>query len=469
MTFKTVPIQIVGQTYQHRSRPLSSQRTLNLIPEFNVTGKKESSLTNWPGSKSFTLEGGTDRGMHVFNNVAYKVTGNTLKKINSDKTVTDIGTILGANRCIFANDGTNMIITTGGAGYQYVDGTNTLTEITDSDFENGNSVAFLNSQMIFDGNGGRFQVANPGDPDNIESNNFATAESSPDDTIRVYTFGERLYLFGERTIETWYNSGTGNPPFDRVNGGTMQIGLAAVHSVTESRDFVYFLGSDKSVYRFSAAQAQSITPVAIAHEFESYSDVSDAIANMVQIEGQYFYILKFPTAGKTFAFNEASQGWFELSTGADQDNYILNSYVEAYGKKLIADNGNVLELDLDTYTDNGETIIRERVTAPLDGSAIGLEGGRVTMSRLQIIMETGTGLITGQGSIPQMTFEASYDGGKSWTNADTVEIGRLGESRTKVEWYNMASFLEVCFRIRVSDPVFISIHSASIDISAGGW
>ena len=469
MTFQTVAVQIVGQTYQHRSRPLSSQRTMNLIPEFNVTGKKESSMNCWPGSKPYIVGTGSDRGYHVFNNVLYKVSGASLYSENSDKTETLIGTIAGTNRCIFANDGFSMIITTGGTGYQYVDSTNTLTEITDTDFDNGNSVAFINSQMVFDGDGGRFQVANPGDPDNIEANNFATAESAPDDTIRVYTFSERLYLFGERTVETWYNSGTGNPPFDRVNGGTMQIGLAAVHSVTESPDFVYFLGSDKSVYRFSATQAQSISTIAISHEFESYDDVSDAIAFMVNIEGQYIYVIKFPTAGKCFAFNEGSNGWFELSTGASQGLYIGNSYAEAYGKKFIADNGNTLELDLDTYTDNGETIIRERVTAPLDGAAIGVEGGRVTMSRFQVVMETGIGLITGQGETPQLMFQASFDGGKSWTNADTVMIGRLGESRVKVEWYHMASFYEVMFRIRMSDPVFISIHSAAIDISAGGW
>ncbi|TNG03801.1 MAG: hypothetical protein EP297_00160 [Gammaproteobacteria bacterium] len=91
------------------------------------------------------------------------------------------------------------------------------------------------------------------------------------------------------------------------------------------------------------------------------------------------------------------------------------------------------------------------------------------MSRFQIVMEAGVGLPVGQGEIPQIMLEASFDGGKSWTNQDTVEIGRAGEGRTKIEWYHIESFYDASIRITVSDPVPINIYSAAMDVKVAGW
>ena len=377
---------------------------------------------------------------------------------------TSIGTILGSNPCVFADDGNSMRIATGSRDYIY-DGS-TLAEITDPDLTPGNSVAYLNQQMINDSSGGQFQVSNVGDPDNIDALNVATAESAPDDTVRVYTFNERLYLFGDRNnTEAWYNSGTGNPPFDRIQGGTMNIAIGAVYSVAASAEFMYFFGFDKSVYRVSAYQAQKITPNAIANTFENFTTSSDARGYTLAFEGQYFYVLNFPTEGQTWCYSEAGNAWFQLSTGADQSNYIGTSYAFCYGKHLIANAGDVRELDLDIYTSNGLPMIRERVSAPI----VDPTGQRIMMNRFQLIMEVGVGLISGQGVDPQIMFEASYDGGKSWTNESWIDIGRMSEGRIKVEWFNMASAYEIMVRFRVSDPVFISVHSAAIDIRPGGW
>lgn len=465
MTFKTIPVDVVGQSYQHRSRSLSSQVTMNLIPEFTPSGRSQKALTCWPGDKAFSSDNsGADRGLHVFANQLYKVTGGTLYRIESNGTQTLIGTVLGSNPCVFADDGNSMRIATGSLDYIY-DGS-TLAQITDSDLTPGNSVAYLNQQMINDSSGGQFQVSNVGDPDNIDALNVATAESAPDDTVRVFTFNERLYLFGDRNnTETWYNSGTGNPPFDRIQGGTMNVAIGAVYSVAASAEFMYFFGFDKSVYRVSAYQAQKITPNAIANTFENFTTSSDARGYTLAFEGQYFYVLNFPTEGQTWCYSEAGNAWFQLSTGADQSNYIGTSYAFCYGKHLIANAGDVRELDLDTYTSNGLPMIRERVSAPI----VDPTGQRIMMNRFQLIMEVGVGLISGQGVDPQIMFEASYDGGKSWTNESWVDIGRMSEGRIKVEWFNMSSAYEIMVRFRVSDPVFISVHSAAIDIRPGGW
>lgn len=466
MTFRTVPVDIVGPSYTHRSRSLSAQSTVNLIPEFTPSGRNQKALTCWPGDKEWSYGSGAARGMHVFNNELYKVTGTTLYKISSDGAKTSIGSIDGINPCVFADDGNSMRIAAGGKDYIY-DGS-TLAEITDTDLRPGNSVAYINQQMINDSTGGQFQVSDVGDPDSIDGLNFATAESAPDNTVRVFTFNERLYLFGDRTnTETWYNSGTGNPPFDRIQGGTMNIAIGAVYSVAASAEYMYFLGFDKSVYRVSAYQAERVTPNAVANVFENLDDASDARGFTLNLEGQYFYVLNFPTAGQTWAYSEAGNAWFELSTGIDYplSNYGATDYAECYGKRLLEFGGSVRELDIDTFTSNDSNMVRSRVCAPIVDS----NGNRIIMSRFQLIMEVGVGTISGDGVDPVVIFEASYDGGQSWTNEDWVDIGRMGEGRIKVEWFNMASAYEIMIRFKVVAPVFVSFHSAAIDIKPGGW
>ena len=464
MTFQAQPVNFVGQSYTHRSRSLSSQVTMNLIPESLPTGKTQSALTSWPGLKPFSSGSGADRGMHVFAGVLYKVSGTALESINNAGVRTAIGAIPGFAPCIFADDGNTMRIATGNADYQVVSGV--FSQITDPDLKPGNSVAYINQQMINDSTGGQFQVSDVGVPGSIQPNNFATAESAPDDTIRVYTFNERLYLFGDTgSIETWWNSGTGNPPFDRVQGGTMNTGLSSPYSVDSTTEFVYFLGNDKVAYRFSATQPEPISPPAISAEFQGYLVTSDARGYTLKIEGQSFYIINFPAEGKTWAYNETGNAWWQLSTGANQSNYLGTSAADAYGKCLVASGGDVLSLDSDTYTDDGQVVIRERVTPPISSA----NGGRIEMSSFTLIMETGVGLITGQGVEPKVMFQASYDGGQSWSDEDWIEIGRLGEGRTKVVWDNMASAYEIMIRVRVSDPVFISFHGASIMLREAGW
>ena len=466
-SFKTVPVNVVGQSYEHRSEAFSIQKTMNLIPQAEAEGA--SSLSTWPGAKPFHTSSGVNRGTTVFINELYKVTSNTLFKVDSLGVATSIGTISGSNRCIFANDGLNLIITTGGTGYQLSSGV--LTEITDSDFQNGNSVTYINQQMIYDGNGGQFQVSDVGNPDSLQPNNFATAESSPDDTIRVFAFKERVYVFGETSVETWYNSGTGNPPFSRVNGGTMNVGLAAIHSVAATDDFCYFLGDDKRVYRFSSHQPQNVTSIAISHQFDLLDTVSDGLGGIVRIEGQSFYVLTFPSGNKTFVFNEQSGMWFNLSTGAFEGRYIGDSYAEVYGKRLIADknSGGILELDLNTFTDNGQVKIQERIFGPMNGTGLEIPAERLLMSWVDIVMQMGVGLVTGQGENPQLMVSASFDGGKTFTSPGDVLLGRQGEGRLKARWDHTESFYDVFIKIRCSDPVFIAISAASIGIKGSGF
>ena len=148
MAFQTVPVQIAGPSYQSRSRPLSSQSTINFYQEFNESGKAPFVLHSWPGEKLLGAGVGADRGQHVMAGVEYRVAGSTLYEVSRDGTHTNRGTVAGSARCIMANDGENMFIVNAGSVQQYNSATQAITTVTDPDIVGSVAVAYLKNKII---------------------------------------------------------------------------------------------------------------------------------------------------------------------------------------------------------------------------------------------------------------------------------------------------------------------------------
>ncbi len=467
---KNIPIPLAGPSYQHRSRPLSSQQTLNFYPEAIETGKEKFVLMPWPGlTRVSAVTSGADRGMIVSGGYIYRVVGTTLYKVDEFGVHTSLGTVSGSERCDMTTDGVNIVMVHDGVVDVY-DGSS-IVQVADTDIIGAESVTFLNNQFIYT-KPQLFVVSDVGTPLTANSLNAANAESKPDNIVRAYAFQQTLYLFGERSTEVWWNSGAGNPPFERIDGQIFEVGCAAKFSVAHTDEALYWLGDDFAVYRASGGARQRISSIAISHAISQFNKIDDAIGQTITFEGQNFYILHFPSANKTFALNESlgQLGWFEISSGIGGGIYQGRSFVQHKNKTWVADkeNGAIYHLDLDANTNDGELIERRRVSNVIDGKIAGMPGARLQMRKLQIIMETGTGLITGQGEDPKIMFEVSDDGGKSWKPKGWGRIGRLGENILRVELFDLDTFYSRMFRLTVTDPVPVYIYSASIDLRLAG-
>lgn len=466
----SVPINLTGGSYKHRSLPLSNQVTRNFWPQLQQNEKERSRyiLQSFYGQKAFgSQSGGTDRGMFEHQGVVYKITGTTLYTVASDGTHTSRGSIPGSERCRFSALGSSIVVNTSTTRYQW--NGSVLAEVSDSDVEDGAGLASLNSQMIYGGTGARFGVSDVGDATSVDGLNYATAESDASNLVTPYVFKQTLYLMKQKSIEPWYNSGQGNPPFDRYDGAIINIGLAAIDSVANDDDFMFFLGDDRKVYTLrgsAAAVVKDISTQPMATAFADYETIDDAIGWTMLLEGQSFYVLTFPTEDVSWVYPVGGE-WFEWGSGASGRNR-ANSYVYAFNKHLVADyqSGAIYELDKDTFTEGGDEIIRLRDSAPIHGGLFQLDGKELEMNRLEIIMETGVGTLSGQGSNPVVMLSWSDDGGRTFSAEQWGEVGVLGEFQKKVEFKNLGRFESRILRIRVSDPVYWAIYSCVADIEA---
>lgn len=469
MTFQTVPINVTGPSYQSRSRPLSSQRTVNFYQQITEKGKDKFTLFSFPGQKNINNSiVGLDRNQHQMNEIQYRVVSQKLFQVDRTGNHTEKGVIPGFGRCIFADDGENLVIVADSVWVYNVD-TDVFEENLNVNLENVISVTFINRQFIYTTPDLSF-ISQPGDPFDVSGLDAIDAESSPDKLVRDYVFNQTIYRFGKRTTEPWYNSGVGNPPIDRIEGQEFSVGLAAIHSVANTDNAIYWLGDDKSIYRVSGGIKERVSDDAISNAIEKMPIFSDAFGYALTIQGQDFYLITFPAGSRTYVISESlgRDGWFELSSNTSDKSYSGTSLVQVYDKNIIGKGGQILELSVDEFTQDTDTMIRERITQEVNSDLLGAKGRRIKMSRLELIMEQGIGLISGQGENPRMKIETSIDGGRSFKHSAWVRLGRLGEDVLRVELFQILSGKGFIFRFTVSDPVPISISSAAIDIKLMG-
>lgn len=475
MTFQTIPVQVTGPSYQSRSKPLSSQVTQNWYPQFNELGKDQFVSMPFPGLKLLGNASGIDRGFHRMAEILYQVKGTSVYEIDKLGNHTLRGVIPGTGRAIIRDDGINMYIVADLKVWKYTTDTNAVTEVTNPNITGAKSVDFFNNQFIYTKD--KFStVSDVGNGASASGLNIIGEETLPDDLMRDYVFDEVIYRCGVRSIVGWYNSGVGAPPIDKLQGRIFTIGLAAINSIAKTDQAFYWLGDDFVIYRASSGREERISTDAISNEIQKYSRVDDAIGNTFTFEGQNFYSITFPSGNKTFVMSESLgvNGWFELSSGVNSPlqsaAYQGTSIISAYGKNFVADvdNGNVYELDLNTFTNNSGPLQRIRTTQSASGDLLGAKGKRIQMSCLKLIMETGVGVISGQGDNPRIMIEYSDDGGRTWRAGSWPRVGRLGEFALQVEFFDLGSFYDRIFRISTTDPVNYTIYSATIDLRLAG-
>lgn len=464
-SYQTIEVPLVGGSNPSRSKAFSQERTLNLYPEVSPTGAYSAVMYPWSGSKVFSNNiGGVARGLFVDSKgVMYKVAGSTLYQVSSNGIETTIGTIEGSGYVIMDDDGFNLLLASNTKGYIY-DGT-TLSEVTDSDYEAGGSVAVLNNQAIWQGLDQRFAVATAGSPSDIDGLFYATAESSGDSLLRINVFKETMYAMGTKTIESWYNSGAGSPPFDRIQNGKMEVGIISRTAVDSNDNYLYWIGDDSNLYRTEAYTPQPLMPASIQKDFKTYT-LDDCRVRCITFDSQNFVMIL--TQNKTWVFSETTGAWFELAYKASEEIYIGYDYAYKDCKHYILSriDSKVLELDQSLYTDVGEIIIRERITSPINGAQLGKNGGRFNIKRMEIIGESGIG--NDQKENPQIMVSHSKDFGQSWSNEKWISAGRSGDNNIRMEYYAVDSFRQIQFKLRTSDPNFFNFQSIALDVRLGG-
>lgn len=464
---RPIPWAIMSDVAQ--SLPWSRQRLVNLFPEAAMQqARSPVALYSAAGMKEFADTGQAYiRGMRELNGVGYVVAGTKVYAFDGTGTLTAAsgaaisGTgpvkIDGAptQTGILASDGSTYVLTVpSGAG------AGTVTKVTSAGYQTASDFCVMDNTGIWTvlGSQGLF-VSAPGDLTSVSALDTASAEKLPDNLVGCVTDKDDLFLAGRNSVEVWYNSGNPDFPFERRGGGLIERGCLSAKSIVKEDNSWVWLGEDRIVWRLANYTPTRLSNHGLEKKLRGYSNsaLSSSVGFTFTQRGHKFYALCVSEAEAAHVYDFATGVWHDRETWRNDagDLWRANCAVNAFGKVLIGDrySGKIYELDEETYTDAGGVLRRQLTGAPLQGAR-----NPIFADMIQLDMEVGVGLTTGQGSDPQVMMDHTDDG-KVWSNERWRPIGKIGEYRNRVRWPRGGRFYDRTYRFTVTDPIPVTFYA----------
>lgn len=467
-------VPFIGPSYQMESLSFGVQRSINLYPlasEVNNT-KSKIALRGCAGYEEFAdIGGGPIRGgISSTSERAFFVSGQDFYEVFENGTSTNHGSLnTQVGRVSIVENSLQIIVVDGVDGWIFTKATDAWTQITSVNFPTCSVVTYQDGYFIAESDNTQFfYISNINDGFTWDALDFTAVESSPDNLISVLSDNGNLWLFGNRSVEVYQNTGAAAFPFERIAGAIIQTGCAGKFTPTKFDNTVVWLGVDENgqgvVWQANGYNAERISTQAIERRLNTADDFSDAYAWTYFQEGHLFYCLQVRGLDTTLVFDAATRQWHERMF----KNPITNAmelhrgscHVFFSKKNLIGDRetGKIYNLSLSFQGDNGDEQVRERISPHYQD-----EKRLMSYASFELDMEVGVGLVSGQGSDPQIMMQYSDDGGRTWSSELWQSIGKIGEYRNRVIWRQLGRARDRVFKVSISDPVFVQLNEAFVN------
>ena len=520
----------VGPSYEAPSIYQDAQECINFYPEIDPLKQPGDrgvvALYPTPGLvKLAQLNEAPVRGMRALSGGNYLVIvcGNKVYSALSVDSITEIGTLNTSTGPVSitdnqtTNNGLTAYIVDGGDRYTWIADTNTFAVLPDTDgpWQGANICDTVDNYIVYNQPNTQNWACSDLGLAVSTTGYFGSKDGSPDNLVSFIVDHRQVYLLGEVTSEVWVDVGnviTGitSFPFQRVPGTSLQHGIAAKFSIARFAEQFLFVSKDTRgqaiIGGIQGYQFQRVSTHAVEQSLVG-KVISDAVAYSYQIEGHEFYVVTFPTADLTWAYDLSTKMWHKwLSVDNENVYHRHRSNCAAFfqGVNLVGDyeNGKVYKLDQTVYTEDGNKIRRLRraphLTADLQRQyfdelqiqfqpGVGLNGQTFVNQNLSptslIIAPAATETVDPTeiiniyyqfsintetlGAEPKAMLRWSNDGGSTWSNEYWVSIGKIGRYKNRAIWRRLGMARDRIFEVVVSDPIKAVIVSANLKGSIG--
>jgi hypothetical protein len=303
--------------------------------------------------------------------------------------------------------------------------------------------------------------------------NFSAADARPDLLTTLFVDHREIYLLGTQSTEIWQSTGNSLAPFARSSAIFLEQGCEARNSVAALDNTLFFLGGsprgEGPVWNLRGYEPTRISTHATETALSQSFALADSIAFTVRHGGHAWFCLYVADLDTTWIFDRATSAWMELAELLDDGTlapYRCWTHCLAFGDHLWGDRGSgaLYVWSADWYYYGDKPIYRER-TAP----HVRNDQQPVVYSTFEVVMETGIGLDGSPpvGADPQVMMQYSDDGGRAWSYPLWRSAGPIGARTRLVRWRRLGrSKSNRCFRIVITDPVFVAILGARLEVSS---
>lgn len=479
--------QVVGDYSILRSAEYDSQDTVNMYIVNDPTAKKPQSLQPMPGMGDAvaipTGAGTRDNGLYRIRNVSFLASERNVYLFGEDETFQPIGPLNSLGSAIkWANSPTELAIVDDVNLYSYNLNTGVFQIITaiqalgfpstpqmiyyqDSRF----ILSFKQSPQYFYSS---FATTTQGALEQWDVNNFFIQQSRPDLSVGISGANERLFLFGQESVESWAPYTTPNLlPFYRDNNFIYEFGAAVNTSIVKAvndtqqgqpvSSFVFWLTTNNAgagcFVMATGGTPTKISSEAVDLRLSQMENINDCISTVYKESGHLFVENTFRTDNVTFVLDINTGKWFRKER-LTKDISRINSHTYTNGIHYVgtSDDAFLYKLSDRFLMDGDDTMRRARSTFTFTDPAY----KRICGNMFEVDFEAGN---VAQAQNPVAYLSISFDGGKTYGNARSTTMGKIGKYRWKAQWYGLGTDYNFTFKIEVWDAVRVYILGGAFD------
>lgn len=434
-------------SFDDDNRAASTGRLINCFRQGIVgRGRAQFALRSVLGTEAFADVGEVFFfGATEYKNDIYAAFDGSLIRVGSSGTVSSLGTISSGQTNLSSNND-YVTIAAGGTYFVYLGG---ITTPTVEPFSGVGSVGFLDQRtLLTENNGRKWAWSDLADPTTIPALNFATAEATDDNLLRVIGLNGRVVLFKETGREVWYNTGqSGADAFSRIAGGVRNVGLKAFGLVTRTDEALFWVGND-NICR--------LTLDGISEQKLSYPPVDTAISQgestecfYYEDEGQKFCVVRFEDR-PSWVFDLASAEWHERAYGPEDQAWPVRGTVRLGNTWYGLTNAGLVQRLTRNNTDVGTALRRVAVSETFYFPE------RASVDLIEIFGRVGFSDLDRDA---MMWIRLSRDGGATWTLEKFRSLGGIGEHESRATWRSQGLARTLTIEAVITEPAEIPIWS----------
>lgn len=399
-----------------------------------------------------------------------------------------IGTV-GVGPYTLSSSGTQVMISCAGDFSGYILGLaiNNLDRITAAGFRGSASNVFIDGYFVSAVNDRTIQISNTTDGRLWDALDYTVIEGGSDNIKSLLADHGELWVFCERHIEIFQDTGNAAFPFERIKSIYIPHGLHASAAAIPLDNAVFWLGRDQygecRVYRADGYIAKGVSNRSVEYFFNMYAQKAQALtANMYGYQnesGHTFLVISFPDAtldisptgsvtmgvihGAQWVYDITENEWHERTNiWSDGKEGLPTARFHAFSLDLhFVGGGNPSSSDIcvmreDLYTDSFTPIKRVRVAPHIVN---GLKW--VTYHYLRLSAQVGVVPTGFTDSVINM--RVSNDGGMTWTGYYPKSLGFTGEYKKEICWRRLGRAKRRVFEFSTTVTAPVCIIDADIE------
>ncbi len=337
-------------------------------------------------------------------------------------------------------DGTPWLYLASGKLVYTINGAATVAP-TDANTPASTHVAWIDGRFVANSPGTpRFLSTDTNPATGLFDNAFWSSTINPfrntargDNIKALLTNWEEIYSWGGEALEVWQDDFA--TPFTSIPSALAEVGIEAPYSIrrTENTLFAVCVLDSKRVVVKLAGRAPVVISEPIAILLAAMPTVSDAIGSLITVGGIAIYLLHFPSANQTWAYDHKNDVWCRwglyIGDSDVRDAFIGNHpcFCKAWNKHLIQSrfDGKIYELSRNAFDDAGTQMVPYRRTGWMDMTT----GHRKRLTQFYIKGKPGLSIDT------RLLFRYQEDGRNEWSAYtelafDTESVERLTNQGT---------------------------------------